>query len=160
MCQFVLLRHAFDPGDHRQAHWDLMFEADDALRTWSTPALPEEWLVNSSSTSSRGEADTSAGLLPMAAIADESSPLVLCRQLADHRLVYLDYEGPVSENRGRVTRFDRGRCHWLEDREDRIVVQLAGERMRGRLRLRRVAAREWEAGLLDVTPEPDIDQAS
>ena len=31
-----------------------------------------------------------------------------CEALADHRLAYLDYEGPISGGRGSVTRWDRG----------------------------------------------------
>ena len=30
------------------------------------------------------------------------------RRLPDHRLVYLDYQGPISNNRGSVTRVDQG----------------------------------------------------
>ncbi len=35
-------------------------------------------------------------------------------QLADHRLHYLDYEGPVSGNRGTVLQQDSGTYHWLQ----------------------------------------------
>lgn len=31
-------------------------------------------------------------------------------RLADHRSAYLDYEGPVSDNRGRVRRIAAGAC--------------------------------------------------
>jgi hypothetical protein len=31
-------------------------------------------------------------------------------KLADHRRAYLDYEGPVSGGRGRVTRIESGQC--------------------------------------------------
>ena len=37
----------------------------------------------------------------------------------DHRLVYLDYEGPISDNRGSVTRFDSGSFDWITNENRR-----------------------------------------
>lgn len=45
----------------------------------------------------------------------------------DHRLLYLDYEGPVSGNRGTVTRWDTG----MFDGEIGVHVRFVGERLRG-----------------------------
>ena len=56
--------------DYPVQHWDLMLEAGDVLRTWRLIAPPDK----------------------TQAVAAES--------LGDHRLAYLDYEGPVSGNRG------------------------------------------------------------
>src|SRR5262245_46204743 len=53
----------------------------------------------------------------------------------DHRLVYLDYEGPVSGGRGRVVRWDGGTFTWGGREEGLVVVALAGQRGRGVLRL-------------------------
>ncbi len=50
---------------------------------------------------------------------------------ADHRLLYLDYEGPVSGERGTVTRWDAGTFEWLED-GPRVVVGLRGAKLAGR----------------------------
>ena len=59
-------------------HWDLMLEAGKSLKTW---AIDEP---------------ITAGIeLP-------------ARQLADHRLAYLTYEGPVSGQRGSVRRIAEG----------------------------------------------------
>ncbi len=65
--------------DHPVLHWDLMLEAGEGLRTWRLASTPF------------GETW---------AIAAEPLP--------DHRLAYLEYEGPVSGNRGHVKRWDTG----------------------------------------------------
>jgi hypothetical protein len=57
--------------------------------------------------------------------------------LADHRLAYLTYEGPVSGGRGTVARWDAGDFEWLADESERIEVRLTGGRLRGRLKLER-----------------------
>jgi hypothetical protein len=57
-------------------------------------------------------------------------------QLGDHRHMYLDYEGPVSGNRGTVKRWDAGT---FEDDVDSTpaerVLLFDGARLRGRWRL-------------------------
>ena len=55
-------------------HWDLMLESGDALATWALKHSP-----------------------------DSAQPIA-AEQLPDHRLAYLDYEGPISGGRGAVTR--------------------------------------------------------
>ncbi len=57
------------------------------------------------------------------------------RSLADHRRVYLDYEGPVSGNRGTVTKWDEGHFEWVEKSSDRIVVDLVGRKIIGRVHI-------------------------
>ena len=47
-------------------------------------------------------------------------------RIGAHRLVYLDYEGPVSGGRGTVRRLAAGRFDWLERGADRLVVLLHG----------------------------------
>lgn len=79
--RFTVLHHESPSGDH----WDLLFESGDALETWSVPPrsspVPGEFL--------------------------ESFRCPATRQ-PDHRSIYLDYEGPVSGNRGFVRRVDTG----------------------------------------------------
>jgi DNA polymerase Ligase (LigD) len=93
--------------DHPEPHWDFMLEAGAMLRTWRLAAPPA---------------------------ADES---VLAVPSFDHRLLYLDYEGPVSGGRGRVARWDHGTFQWETEEADRVVVRLSGERLRGVLQLER-----------------------
>lgn len=56
--------------------------------------------------------------------------------LPDHRLAYLDYEGPISGDRGSVTRWDAGQYDVESDRGEELKVQLRGQRLRGQLSLR------------------------
>jgi len=87
--RFVLLLHECPDERPRPTHCDLMLEAGDELQTWSLATLPCGW-----------------GGLKGVKFADSNS--VAAEQLADHRLAYLDYEGPVSGDRGSVKRLDFG----------------------------------------------------
>ena len=64
--------------DYPTLHWDFMLEAGKSLRTWRLMSPPTQ--------------DSEVGAEP----------------LANHRLRYLDYEGPVSGDRGHVARWDAG----------------------------------------------------
>jgi hypothetical protein len=98
--------------DHPELHWDLMLESGTALRTWRLTRPPE----------TPGEA-------------------VEALALPDHRLHYLDYEGPVSGGRGAVTRWDAGRFE--PEPGEAAVYRLAGGRVCGRVRLTCVADERW-----------------
>jgi hypothetical protein len=71
--------------------------------------------------------------------------MIGCR-LADHRLAYLEYKGPLSGHRGTVTRCDRGFVEWLHESPDRIEVQLTMGSRHGRLSLIRLDAEtcQWQ----------------
>lgn len=86
-------------------HHDLMFERDGALRTWAI----EEAL--------------------------EGAKEVAARALPDHRIAYLEYEGPISGERGEVRRVDEGEYEEIAWGERRVVVRVAGQRWRGVLEL-------------------------
>jgi len=100
--RFVVLRHEMPPGGERATHWDFMLETPQGLRTWALAKQPDV-----------GE--------PIEAEA-----------LALHRTEYLTFEGPVSGGRGTVERWDQGSFRWQQDDEGEIVVQLLGNRLRGR----------------------------
>lgn len=102
-----VLLHHQLPPGERASHWDLMLERGAALRTW---ALAESPLT---------------------------TPEVEATPLPDHRLAYLDYQGPVSGNRGVVSRADVGTYQLVEEREGLLRFALAGERLRGEATLRR-----------------------
>lgn len=73
-----------------------MFQTADKLRTWATEP-----------------------------IADFQSPFqVACQSLADHRLVYLDYQGEIEGDRGCVTRVLAGRFHLDDDGPQRFAARL------------------------------------
>lgn len=121
MPRFALLYHDCPPAFGKPSHWDLMLERDGALLTWSLPTLPAAWL-------STGDAPEDAGA------SDE--PMVATR-LADHRIAYLDYEGPISGDRGVVTRHDHGEYEVLEESPEMVRVHLRGVRYNGVVTLRR-----------------------
>jgi len=116
MPRFVILRHDCPLGYKRGLHWDFMLETGDVLRTW---ALAES---------------------PAAAIA------IAAEALPDHRLAYLDFEGPLSGNRGSVTRWDQGSYELVRQRDGELVVELFGERLAGRATLTRTGGDtvSWE----------------
>ena len=109
MQQYVILRH-----DHPELHWDLMLKEGDVLKTWRLPQPPE-----------------------IDPASDETSLDLTAEALPDHRLVYLEYEGPVSGDRGEVSRWDRGTFTLLERSEDQLVALLTGEELAGRLTLKK-----------------------
>ena len=48
-------------------------------------------------------------------------------RIADHRPIYLDYEGPISGDRGEVRRVADGEFVWVEDSPCRIVIRVRGK---------------------------------
>jgi hypothetical protein len=105
MPRFVLLYHECPPSFGKPSHWDLMLERDGVLLTWSLAALPAAW---------------GGG-------RDAAEEQIVATRLADHRIAYLDYEGPISGDRGGVTRVDGGEYEVLEETEQAIRVRLQGE---------------------------------
>ncbi len=92
----------------RGLHYDFFLEAGERLKTWALRHPPE----------------------PDAEIE--------CDALADHRLLYLDYEGLISGGRGTVKQWDRG-VYFIEIWSDeQIIVQVSGEKLTGRLDLLRM----------------------
>ena len=108
MPRYVLLRHDCPPAMGRSSHWDFMLEHTGALWTWALQDLPAEWQRQLAI----GSDDT---------FKDE----VRAERLADHRLDYLEYEGPLSEGRGNVRRIATGIYALVEASERRIVARLA-----------------------------------
>src|SRR5262249_27787276 len=93
--------------DHPQRHWDLMLEANGVLRTWRLHAPPE------------------------------LGSIVVATPSFDHRLAYLDYEGPVSGGRGTVKRWDAGTFEEESETADQKTFRLCGAHLSGRARLER-----------------------
>jgi DNA polymerase Ligase (LigD) len=88
-------------------HWDLMLEVGEVLHTWAIDA-------------------------PIVAGVD-----LPARAIADHRRLYLEYEGEISGNRGRVRRLDEGTYRVLLWSAEHIRVELAGSQLVGEVELRR-----------------------
>eukprot|EP00752_Nemacystus_decipiens_P016137 g14430.t1 len=66
-----------------------------------------------------------------------------------HRRVYLDYQGPVSGDRGEVRRLASGVCEVSLWSEVRIVMQLRTEVMRVELSLKQQAGKHWVTECFD-----------
>jgi len=95
-------------------HWDLMLEQGDVLLTWQLLREP----VNRES-------------LPIPA-----------RRIGDHRKAYLDYEGPITGNRGTVRRVDSGSVEIIDNTADGCRFVLIGGSLRGSFMLQKVGE-EW-----------------
>ena len=95
-------RFAILTHDHPFWHWDVLLEKEAVLRAWRVLAAP-----------------------------DSLGPLAL-EPLPDHRMLYLDYEGPVSGDRGEVRQWDAGTYEMVTESEVQLIVDLQGRRLRGR----------------------------
>ena len=89
-------------------HYDFMLQTGEVLATWRVGVNP---------------ADLSA---------DEEAEAT---KLADHRLAYLDYEGPISGDRGSVHRVDRGPFERQSDQSGRTRIELSGRTIQGAFEL-------------------------
>jgi hypothetical protein len=92
----------------RGKHWDLMLEMGESLKTWAL------------------------------AVAPASNVEILCQSLPDHRLVYLDFEGPLAGDRGSVTRWDSGTFQFQQQGDTEYVVELSGDKLHGRAMLNKM----------------------
>jgi hypothetical protein len=121
MPRFVILLHETPPDSDRATHWDLMLEVGDVLRTWAIGEEPR-----------------------MGRFIDAEG-------LADHRLAYLDYEGPVSRDRGTVSRWDSGHYSVEQETATQMELRLHGTRLQCRASLTRGqdAPEKW---CLKLTP--------
>jgi hypothetical protein len=103
--------------DWPQPHFDFLLEVGGVLRAWR--------------------------LLSEPANGDE----VAAEVNFAHRLLYLDYEGPLSGDRGSVRRWDAGTFEWVVDGSDRAEVELHGGKLTGRAQWDRSEAR-WRFGVV------------
>ncbi len=94
-------RFAVLTHDWNGTHWDFLVEDGSMLRTWAIDA-------------------------PIRADVD-----LPARALPPHRVLYLDYEGPVGGGRGSVVRWDHGTA-WVEVwTDERVRLRLQGAQLVG-----------------------------
>ncbi len=93
----------------RGLHWDFMIEEGSVLKTWALPKPPD------------------------------AAEAMTAEALPDHRLAFLDYEGPISGGRGSVTRWDGGTYRAEPGTDEQLAVSLQGERLAGRATLTRTS---------------------
>lgn len=102
-------------------HWDLMIERGETLATWRLERAP----------------------------SGDDEQAIAAEPIGDHRRDYLDYEGPVSGNRGRVDQHDAGTCRVITSGPDQWQIEFAGKHLTGAYSLcasRDIAGREAAAG--------------
>jgi len=97
--EFVILFHQVPKQADRRDHWDLMLQDQDRLLTWELASRPEVGAT------------------------------VRATRLPDHRLTYLDFEGPLSKNRGIVSQWEKGRFQWLTQSQSQWIVRLINRRI-------------------------------
>ena len=102
-----------------------MLECAGVLRTWSLPELPA------------------------------AGKILVGQGLADHRLEYLELEGPLSGNRGSVRRVEAGSYELLEESECLLRIKVSGKLLGGILELRRATGADsvWRVSIVQQTPE-------
>jgi hypothetical protein len=103
MNRFVILLHKFVGVDECE-HWDVMFEIEVAgygqLDTWSIP--PQ---LNSI------QKELNAFSCP-------------AKHLPLHRIIYLNYEGDISNNRGNVKKIDKGTYKKINENKFKLYGNL------------------------------------
>lgn len=82
-----------------EAHWDFMLEEADALATWQCDQNPADLAVGQS---------------------------LAITALPAHRKAYLDYEGPISNSRGKVARVAAGEIISLSRHGQTLRFTLTG----------------------------------
>jgi hypothetical protein len=112
--------------DHPQDHLDLLLERAEAAWTWRLPC----------------------SAFPMCAGE------FVAERLSDHRLHYLEYEGPVSQGRGSVRRLTAGEYEVIRDvhseQSYELIVAFRGPNWQGRLCLARQDGETYRAWWMDL----------
>ena len=120
--RFVILEHTGSAAYKPGVHWDLLCEEGETLRAWEFPESPF------------------------------AVPRQTVKALPPHRLIYLDYQGPISGDRGTVRRVAAGTFELLSESPTEWIALLHGEAIQAQLRLSCHSPGEmkWEAILSPV----------
>ena len=128
MPRYVILYHQQSSTEADLTHWDLMLETAGALRTWQIHQYP----------------------VPNQQLAATPLP--------DHRLDYLQYEGPVSGNRGQVSQWDGGNYEGtVPTKSELFSVRLKGGAFRGTLTLQPHPKQQgsWQVQFPELVTDPN-----
>jgi len=115
---YVIQRH-----DASHLHYDLRLEMDGVLKSWAIPKTPPE----------------------------EIGVKRLAVQVEDHPMEYANFEGTIPEGQygaGKVEIWDRGEYVLLERTEDKITVDIKGQRLKGVYHLVKFKGRDGNNWLL------------
>jgi len=124
--RFVILYHEFPPCNSRRSHWDLMLESKTVeglivgLKTWALDIFPLERFSIMGSADGIGEESSPESAQPNSQIELE----IPARRLVDHRLDYLDFEGAVSDDRGKVYQLAAGTYSIVDESKTTLSVDL------------------------------------
>jgi DNA ligase D-like protein (predicted 3'-phosphoesterase) len=102
---FVVQKH-----HARSLHYDFRLEMDNVLKSWAVPKEPP----------------TKVGVRRLAI------------EVEDHDLDYADFEGEIPEGEygaGKVEIWDKGTYNLLSRKENKIVFELQGEKLKGKYTL-------------------------
>lgn len=94
---------------HQKNHYDLMIEKNESLITWQ---IEEKDLID---------------IL--------NGKIINVKKIQDHRKVYLDYEGPITCDRGYVEIFDTGEYEEIEWNNLNIILNFFGKKITGKLQI-------------------------
>ena len=103
------MRFVIHHHSHQNSHYDLMIEKHNSLVTWQ---IKEKDLI-----------DILEGRI------------ISVRKIQNHRTEYLEYEGPITCDRGHVKIFDTGEYKEVEWNDSRIILNFFGEKIRGKMQI-------------------------
>jgi bifunctional non-homologous end joining protein LigD len=116
----------------RRLHWDLRLEHEGALASWALPrGIPAHPQENR-----------------------------LAVRTEDHPLEYLGFEGEIPKGEygaGTMTVWDRGTFEAEKFREDEVIADFHGERLRGRYALFRTRGDDWLIHRMDPPEDPGYE---
>jgi bifunctional non-homologous end joining protein LigD len=116
----------------RSLHWDFRLERDGVLVSWAIPkGIPAHPKQNR-----------------------------LAVHVEDHPLDYIDFEGEIPAGQygaGKVEVFDRGTYECEKFTDDKVIVTLAGERIRGKYALFQTKGKNWMIHRMDPPADPETE---
>ncbi len=112
--RFVVHDHFAKKAGH---HHDFRLEMDGVLKSWAVRK----------------------------GVPKESGKKVLAIQVEDHPVDYIDFRGEIPEGEygaGKVEIFDKGNYRLIERKEDKILFELEGEKLKGKYCLVKMKGRK------------------
>jgi bifunctional non-homologous end joining protein LigD len=124
------LRFVVQEHHARRLHWDFRLERDGVLVSWAVP---------------RG-------------IPPDPKRNHLAVHVEDHPLDYIDFQGEIPKGEyggGKVLVWDHGTYDTVKWKPDEVMVDLHGERLKGRYVLFQTRGKDWMIHRMDPPQDPD-----
>jgi hypothetical protein len=96
-------------------HWDLMLESGGILETYRLADPPEKW----------------------------GKKVIEAVKIFDHPLKFLNYEGPVNKDKGRVDIADSGEYRVLAKDDKQRLLEFTGSILNGKFSLAQINGERW-----------------